>query len=320
MSRQRSRPESAGQRREEPMAISKCGTQTDFQNKELKQHGSTAFPIACYADDLSAEEVAWHWHEEWEIAVVKEGCPEFKVDNRRFSLPAGDGIFINTKALHAVKNSPREAGKLISAVFHPRLIGGNTDSIFWQQLVQPLMENASTGFLILRREVPWEHRVLEWFEESWNAISEESEDYEITVRHLLSKAARSLIRNSDFSATGMSAQELLTAERIRTMMEYIENHYAEDLNTEMIAAQISASSSVCLRCFHQMLSTTPMQYVKQLRIRKAAAMLTGTSRSAKDIALDCGFNDISYFTKSFREIYRCTPGAYRRAHRSTGPL
>lgn len=37
------------------------------------KHGTAAFPIACYHDDLQTEPVPWHWHEELEVLVVSEG-------------------------------------------------------------------------------------------------------------------------------------------------------------------------------------------------------------------------------------------------------
>ena len=43
------------------------------RGRELAQHGSALFPIACYAEDLSSYSVAWHWHEELEVLVVSEG-------------------------------------------------------------------------------------------------------------------------------------------------------------------------------------------------------------------------------------------------------
>ncbi|MCC8060059.1 MAG: helix-turn-helix domain-containing protein [Clostridiales bacterium] len=52
--------------------------------------------------------------------------------------------------------------------------------------------------------------------------------------------------------------------------------------------------------------------VIETRLRKAAALLRATNQSAKDIALDCGFGDASYFTKMFRLKYHCTPGNYRK--------
>ena len=48
------------------MALSLCRTTVDDSARELMEHGTAAFPIACYHDDLQAEPVPWHWHEELE--------------------------------------------------------------------------------------------------------------------------------------------------------------------------------------------------------------------------------------------------------------
>ena len=55
--------------------------------------------------------------------------------------------------------------------------------------------------------------------------------------------------------------------------------------------------------------------VKNLRLEKAAEILKTTRKTAKEAALDCGFNDVSYFTKAFRERMGVTPGEYQRQTR-----
>ncbi|MCC8075825.1 MAG: AraC family transcriptional regulator [Clostridiales bacterium] len=295
------------------MGLSVCNTVTDLHDQELAKHGDTAFPIACYADDLSRENVPWHWHEEWELVLVTEGCPRFDLENARMTLDCGDGVFINSRAMHAIQNGSQTPGKLHSAVFHPRLIGGSMDSVFWQTLVQPFYSNAATRFLLLKQEIPWQQEVLRCFETAWEAIAGEQDDFENLARYSLSKAVRGILRNTDFSKSNLSERELTKINRIRSMMEFIEFHYSEELTVEQIAKSVSVSNSACLRCFHEMLNTTPMQYVMETRLKKAAALLRTTNKSAKDIALDCGFNDTSYFTKLFRLKYNCTPGQYRKS-------
>ena len=56
------------------MALSLCRTTVDDSARELMEHGTAAFPIACYHDDLQAEPVPWHWHEELEVLVVSEAA------------------------------------------------------------------------------------------------------------------------------------------------------------------------------------------------------------------------------------------------------
>ena len=57
------------------MALSACNTETDSAGRELTAHGTAAFPIACYHDDLEAAPVPWHWHEELELLLASEGWP-----------------------------------------------------------------------------------------------------------------------------------------------------------------------------------------------------------------------------------------------------
>ncbi len=296
------------------MALSICETQTDLHDMELSKHGDPAFPIACYTDDLSLTKVPWHWHDEWEYAIVHEGCPEFFLENQHVSLHAGDGIFINGKALHAVKNDHTKTAILHSAVFHPRLIGGSTDSIYWQTLVQPFLSNPSTRYLLLHADNPWESKVLDHFHLAWKSMANDCEDCANIVRYELSAGIGALVQHNDFSTSNMSDQELINAKRIRVMLEYIEAHYNEKISVDILSDLITVSASVCLRCFHNTLHTTPMQYVRQLRIKKAADLLHTTNKSAKDIAFACGFNDMSYFTRSFKEVYGQTPIIYRKTH------
>ena len=55
------------------MAMRMCGSAADSRGRELVEHGTVAFPVAIYRNDLTAAEVPWHWHEEMETLVVMEG-------------------------------------------------------------------------------------------------------------------------------------------------------------------------------------------------------------------------------------------------------
>ena len=52
------------------MAVQVCNiVVASSEGRELAQHGSPMFPIACYAEDMTADSVAWHWHEEFEYIL-----------------------------------------------------------------------------------------------------------------------------------------------------------------------------------------------------------------------------------------------------------
>ncbi len=293
------------------MAISSYDGYINQRQMEVIERGSVTFPIGCYVDDLAKAGVPWHWHDELEYAIVTQDEPLFCMENARFHLRPGDCIFVNSGALHAMENVPGQRGEMHSAVFHPRLVG-SMDSLFWQQLVQPLLKDAALQYLILRSEVEWQAQVIDCLDRVWHAMRDEPEDYENLVRYLLSGALRLINRNCEIDAKLPSEQERLDAGRIRAMLTYVEENFADELTVDAIARSASISNSVCLRCFHQVLGMTPIQYVKQFRLEKAAQQLNGSKCSVKEIALACGFNDVSYFTKSFREKMGVTPKEYRR--------
>ncbi len=300
------------------MAISSCNSIAAPDLRELAQHGCISFPIACYQDDLYRETVPWHWHKEFEYAIAMPGACTFIVENVSVPLRPGDGIFINSQVLHAVEPPEVDGAMLHSAVFHPRLVGGNQETVFWETLVQPLLTDSALRYLVLKPEVPWQAQILDHFHAAWNAMAQEVEDYHNLIRFHLSAALHLLVKNTPSASQSLSEQERINAARVRGMLEFIQEHYTEELTMQEIAQSISTSNSVCLRCFHQLLGTTPIQYLKNYRLERAAYLLKTTSKTAKEIGMDCGFHDISYFTKSFREKMGCTPKEYqKRNHADT---
>ena len=96
------------------------------------------------------------------------------------------------------------------------------------------------------------------------------------------------------------------------MLQFVHDHYSDEVTMGQIAASAAVSESECLRCFRATVDTTPIRYLRQYRIRQAARLLCHTEERISDIASRCGFQDMSYFTKSFREQLGCTPTEYRR--------
>ena len=281
----------------------------DAEGREQTQHGSALFPIACYAEDLAFYSVAWHWHEEFEFVLAALGPIHVDVNKTRLTLQTGQGVFVNSGALHAVE--PAESRALLhSGVFHPRLVGG-VDTVFWQKLVRPLLQPGTPAFFLLDQAVPWQKQVLFCLQESWKGVADEPFDYENRVRYHLTAALRLLITQCVGGKVKVSEQEQIASERMKQMLRYIEEHFAEEVTVAKIADSVALSESACLRSFRQFLGITPIQYLKQFRVEKAAELLRSTRLKTGEIGLECGFSDGSYFIRTFREIKHCTPREYR---------
>jgi AraC family transcriptional regulator len=79
-----------------------------------------------------------------------------------------------------------------------------------------------------------------------------------------------------------------------------------------LADEARLSSYHFLRTFQSVVGLTSHQYVMRIRLRRAAARLLGEQTSVLEIALDCGFGDVSNFNRSFRAEFGMSPRAFRR--------
>lgn len=293
------------------MAVSACVGATDEQQRELLEHGTALFPAACYHDDLEREEVPWHWHDEVETTVVEAGAAILSVGGVEHLVEQGDGFFINAGALHRIWPARPGACRLHAAIFHPRLVGGSMDSIFWQSYLQPLLSDPCRQCICFSQTVPWEREALQAVERAWRACAEEPPGYEFRMREALSWEIFLLAQHQPPVQKAPSEKALRDTERIKAMLQFIQEHYAEELTTARIARSAAVSASECLRCFRATVGTTPIQYVKQLRIQKAAELLASTDQRIADIGAACGFQEMSYFAKTFRTVKGQAPSRYR---------
>ncbi len=293
------------------MALSPCNTTVDAAQRELASHGTADFPIACYHDDLGSAEVPWHWHEELEAVVISHGRCTVAAGGEKFTLEAGEGFFINSQILHGCWDLDASACRFHSLVFHPRLVGGSADSVFFRRYLAPLTENHALEGLCLTPKMPWQAQALEAIERAWQACVDEGRGYEFAVRSALSELVALLCENLSAPQVQTGAQR--DEDRIKQMLRFIHDHSAEPLKIGDIARAAAVSESECLRCFRHTIGSTPIAYLRSYRLRKAAQMLSETAEPVCCIAELCGFQDVSYFTKTFREQRGCTPTEYRRS-------
>ena len=88
-------------------------------------------------------------------------------------------------------------------------------------------------------------------------------------------------------------------------------HYAEPISVPEIAAYCYYSPSYFMKAFKRATGMPFVQYLKHYRLEKAAALLRETDRTILEIAMETGFDNLSYFTRSFKEKYGISPGKFR---------
>lgn len=289
-----------------------CLIPTDDKGRELQEHGTAAFPVACYEDNLVTEPASWHWHDELELAIITEGTARVTAGNQKYTVTHGNGFFINSSVLHDAWHVDCSACRFHSIVFHPRFVGGSLDSIFWQKYIEPLITNQMFSGIMFDSSVDWQKEALITIESAWQSGISAKPAYEFKLRTDLSHLIYLLYSHMPAAPGEISTKKLRDGERIKTMLQYIHIHFPEEITVAQIAQSAIISESECLRCFRKNIGTSPIQYVKQYRIQKAAELLTGTEYKIAEIGNLCGFQDISYFIKTFREMKTMTPSEFRK--------
>jgi AraC family transcriptional regulator len=101
--------------------------------------------------------------------------------------------------------------------------------------------------------------------------------------------------------------------RVTRVLRAIEANPEEPHKLAELAASARLSPCHFLRCFEDLTGTTPRQYVLRTRLRRAAARLKQESTNIIEIALGCGFGDVSNFNHAFRAEFGKSPGLYRHS-------
>lgn len=193
-----------------------------------------------------------------------------------------------------------EPCRLHSIVFHPRFVGGSVDSILWQKYLEPLLTDASRPCAHFSNRSAWKAAAAKAVEAAWQLRVSEEEGFEFEMRDQLSKVILILFKNCLSNDKKPSSKALRDGERTKAMLQYIQLHYREEISLLQIAESAHICESECLRCFRSVIGCSPIQYVKQVRIQKAAELLLRTDLKISDIGLQCGFQEMSYFAKAFR--------------------
>lgn len=289
----------------------------DANRREVTQHGTTEFPCISYVDEYFNSSYPWHWHDEIELAYIEEGSLAVSINDTRYVLEAGEGVFINSGVLHAFAGLKDTKCRFPNVLFHASLIHSSQESVYWKKYMSPIMEAVSLSHILFKKEIPWQQDVLNLMKKVCDLLSNKQLGYELRVRNGISEIICLICENCLDQLSDRQAHSSTDVNRIRKMMDFIQTHYMEPIQILQIAGAASISKRECLRCFHHVIGMAPKQYVIQLRIRKAMELLVESSFTLIEICDKCGFQNQSYFTKVFREEMGVSPGKWRKEQRET---
>lgn len=297
---------------------------TDETRRELAVHGNAEYPFKYYLEDIwdfDLHCIDWHWHSELEFILVEKGLAECFIGSEKFELSAGMGIFINTKALHRFE--AKQSTVIPNIVFSTDLLAG-TDSLIYKKYVLPVLDSG-IECLVLNPENLMHKEILCMLKEIIAAQDKENESVSneckctelLTAQKLMKlwgilfEAFNALSRNDkNFPASG-NKKSVRTKLQLQMMIQFINQNYMNQISLEDIANSVGMSRNNALLVFRNKLHTSPMQYLNNFRLCRAAKMLCKTEKKIAAIALDSGFESPGYFCRQFKILFQMTPKEYR---------
>lgn len=283
--------------------------------KEDRIHGDPLYPLSVYHISRRAGEplLDLHWHEELEFLTVTKGRAVFRVDIHEYELSAGEAIFINSGELHSGATQANEDCDFKAVVFHADILGGKQYDLVQDKYIQPLLVKTFSPPAHLRKSDDREHELLTMLEQVFELNLTEAPVYELATKGLLQMTIAKLLQLGGTAIReSKEPVDRRKIERIKLVLAYMETNIGRSIRLRELAELISVSEAYFCRFFKEITAKSPVDYLNQLRMQKAAGLLKDTDKKMTEIALDVGFGNLSYFIGVFKQHFGCTPSAYRK--------
>ena len=277
------------------------------QQKENARHGEAAFPVVRYRTRLHAtyQDVPPHWHEEAELTLILRGESTYTVQLESAQVREGDLVFVPPQGLHAVTTGGGEM-ESDTFVFHMDFLGGLGGDVCTLRYLAPLSAQKLTPPAIIRRDHPVYEPLLEVFRDMNRTWENKELGYELMMKAKLLTALALLMPHcaKDSAELALRTEH---AEKIKAALEFMDRNYGEEIAISDVAAACYFSQYHFMRFFKKYMGISCGEYLKNLRLEKAAKAFAEGNTGILDVAMESGFRNLSYFYREFQKKYGYTP-------------
>lgn len=244
-----------------------------------------------------------HAHNNYELIYIKNGLGTLRIEGKNYILQKGSLVFISQLENHSIS--------VMSDNYERYFV------IIKGEYLDDLVSNPRLTSIFRNRPASFCHVYdMSSREEEMNLC------FSGLVREYMENEAYSIEKfNSYMSIIFIAAFRLYPAafpsmsntfsNEVFLIQKYIEDHYSEEISITEIAAQHYISLNYLSRRFKQQTGYSPKQYLINVRLANAKALLMESTMLVYTIAHKCGFQDVNNFIRLFREREGITPNKYR---------
>lgn len=281
----------------------------DFLNSQSTS--SSTFRVVC--GDMVLDD-RWYVHGEVALALVKSGSLTIETTTNSYSMRQGDLYFVSPNQKYkVVANNEAKVEAMFLNLSNPAAV---TQEFIPQNLIRGMTTGNCTHFVKITPDETFYQNLLNDFNAIIMAENEKFDFFQLLVHGKLYEIfymlfASELVQVFDVESQGKKYRAL------RRITEYINENFCENISLDTVANVTGLSRYYVSHLFKELMNTTFVNYVNELRLTRAAMLLTTTDTPVIEIAGLSGFNNISNFNRAFKMYYDTTPSKYRKIERSS---
>lgn len=280
---------------------------------ETVQHGSVMFPLEYYhcVFPLGVGNLPVHWHEEFEITLVRKGSCTYQIDLQPYTITEGDFLFLPPGMLHGTGEQPDAEFVTDSFVFRLDMLESQMPDACTTSFFTPLANGMIRFPVYLPASDQASGLLFHTFETIRDVFLKKPTGYELEIKSQLLHFFFLLYGHVPYQRSDQTHSEI--TDKLKLVLQFIQDHYQQPVTVQELAGLCHFSEYHFMRFFKRHMNMTCIEYLNQYRLEMASRQLAETELSITNIALESGFNNISYFNRVFKKKFGITPKEYRQS-------
>lgn len=272
---------------------------------EKKQHGTLDFPIEYYRLSPAHPQYVMqlHWHREFEILRVISGSFRLYLNNTEYVLKSGDIAFISCGMLHRGEGEECVYECIVFDINMLRSRGGDKAG---SELLPIISGDFRVNCLLESRSSQLYLNICSLF----IAMRECAPHRELAVLGLLFGMFSRLYTEGFIAKAAKKSRSGHKDEVMISLLDWIDGHFTEHITLRRLSAVSGMNEKYLCHLFREYTDRTPIDYINSLRIEKACHEIAVSRRNVTEAAFESGFNDLSYFSKTFKKYKGISPKKY----------
>jgi AraC-like DNA-binding protein len=265
---------------------------------EPHTHQDPSFPIIFHLDITNKSESNFlpHWHENIEILYIVEGTITVLSDASSITANRDEIIIINSNNVHHIQTLV-DVSKYYCLIIDRKFcedFGLYTEEIIFQRLIKDKL-------------------VVDKFNSIIEEFIAQKAFYKAEIKSAIIDLVICLYRGYTLSESPLSNKlETNKIEVIKKAIRYIQSNYDKNISISDISEEAGLSKYYFCRIFKEITGYTTVRFINILRCNNAKKLLQSGKHSVEEAAFICGFDNLSYFSKTYKKHMGCLPSSTKK--------